>query len=70
MSSKVTPEHKVEIDPKVNNGPIEERKCQDFLCCLLFIFNIAAIVAMAIYGFSKGSPSKMAAPYDGDGTFF
>ena len=59
-----------EVDSNLANGPVENRGCTDILCCLLFIAGVAAFVGIAIDGFRKGQPSKLAVPYDSAGKFF
>ncbi len=59
-----------EVDSNLANGPVENRGCTDILCCLLFIAGVAAFIGIAIDGFRKGQPSKLAVPYDSSGKFF
>jgi len=49
------------------NGPINKRECRDLLCCLLFIICTAGFIGLAIYGFSKGDPMRLASPFDSSG---
>lgn len=40
------------IDSELKNGPLENRSCNDILCCLLFIGNFAVMAYCFIYGMS------------------
>jgi choline transporter-like protein 2/4/5 len=55
------------IDPALENGPIEKRGCTDPLCCLIFVAFVVAAFILAFYGFGKGTPKLLAVPYDPDG---
>ena len=52
---------------ELNNGVIENRKCQDIIFCLIFIFFIFGCIVIAALGFSKGNPDIVIYPYDEDG---
>lgn len=54
-------------EKKSYHGPTEDRGCTDILCCLLFVLYFIAMFALGIYGFTKGSPSKLMVPYDSNG---
>jgi choline transporter-like protein 2/4/5 len=58
-----------ELDPELENGPIENRSCRDILCCLLFLAAVVAMFVIGIYGYTQGDPSRLARPYDSDGFF-
>lgn len=58
-----------ELDQELENGPIENRSCQDLLFCLLFIAAVIAMFVIGIYGYANGDPSRLAIPYDSDGNY-
>ena len=60
-------EEERDLDPELENGPLENRSCNDIICCLLFIAAVVAMFVIGIYGYSKGNPSRLAIPYDSDG---
>jgi len=47
-----TDKDKSEVDEALANGPLSNRGCNDILCCLLFLVNIAVFFGIGIYGFS------------------
>jgi len=55
---KVAPEttKKVEVDERLDNGPIEDRHCTDIFCCLLFIAGVGALLYIALQGWKNGNP--------------
>ena len=58
-----------ELNPELENGPLENRSCNDILCCLLFTAAVVAMFVIGIYGYVKGEPSRLFIPYDSDGFF-
>lgn len=46
-------------------GPIETRRCTDFLCYIVFIAACVAVLYMSIVGYCKGNPDEMLAPVSG-----
>ena len=52
---------------ELNNGVIENRKCQDIIFCLIFILFIFGCIVIAALGFTKGNPDMVIYPYDEDG---
>ncbi|EAR87511.1 plasma-membrane choline transporter (macronuclear) [Tetrahymena thermophila SB210] len=55
------------VDENLANGPLASRGCNDIFCCLLFLANIAAIIAIGAYGLSKGHPDRLLVGYDSYG---
>ena len=55
------------LDDALENGPIENRGCTDWLFCLLFVAAVIAALAIAFTGFGKGRPELLAVPYDPSG---
>jgi hypothetical protein len=53
----------------MEKGINRDRKCQDLLCLIIFISFLGGMVACVAYGFVKGDPVKMMAPYDSLGNF-
>lgn len=61
------PDYKGEEMPEeLANGPVENRKCTDILCCLIFLAFIIAWFICGFYGFSHGNPALLTHPYDSD----
>lgn len=56
-----------ELDQNLENGPIEQRTCQDLLFCLFFTAAVIAMFVIGIYGYSNGDPTRLAIPYDSSG---
>ncbi|KAK3088621.1 hypothetical protein FSP39_021397 [Pinctada imbricata] len=53
-------------DPNFN-GPIKKRSCTDIICCLLFMFFLAGMVACSAIGYARGDPYKLLYPTDTSG---
>lgn len=49
------------------NGPVNDRKCQDTLCFILFWANILALFVIGMIGFTNGHPDRLTLPFDPDG---
>jgi len=47
-------------------GPMENRKCTDILCCMIFLVFTALNGWISVYSFTKGDPYALAQPYDID----
>lgn len=58
---------KSNLDPGLENGPLNQRGCTDILCCILFIIFTGLTIYITATAFSKGDPWKLAQPYDIDG---
>lgn len=62
------PDYKGEKLPEeLNNGPLENRRCTDCLCCIVFTAFVIAWVAVGIVGFSEGDPTLLTYPIDSSG---
>lgn len=55
------------LDPKYENGPIEDRGCTDIICCILFLLSLVALIAIAAYGIKNGNPAYLVSPFDTSG---
>ena len=55
------------FDPKLENGPNQDRSCTDIICCLIFILFVAGWIFIFGYGLSKGDPGKLMTPFDEKG---
>ena len=62
-------EDEYQVDERLNNGPLLDRSCTDFLCTLLFMLFIGGFVVVAVFGFKHGDPKALFAPLDADGNF-
>ena len=49
------------------NGPLESRSCTDILCYILFLACWAGSIFVAVYSFTKGTPSQAFYPVDSSG---
>lgn len=62
------PDYKgTEMREELSSGVIRDRSCTDILCLLIFIVFWAGMIAIAIIASKKGSPDRLASPYDSDG---
>ncbi len=43
------------------------RRCQDIICCLMFVAFLIGMIIVTILGFSQGNPQLVLYPYDEDG---
>ena len=55
-----------ELPDELANGPVENRRCTDVFCCLIFIAFLIAWLICGFYGFSHGNPSLLTHPFDSD----
>jgi len=64
-SKYLDPEYKGEpLDDKLADGPVENRKCTDFICCIIFSTFIVVWFACGFWGFGNGDPQLLTYPYD------
>lgn len=42
------------VNTELHEGPLENRKCTDVCCCLIFLSFLTTLFIMAIYGYSNG----------------
>eukprot|EP00828_Plagiopyla_frontata_P009593 TRINITY_DN1495_c0_g1_i2.p1 TRINITY_DN1495_c0_g1~~TRINITY_DN1495_c0_g1_i2.p1 ORF type:complete len:641 (+),score=63.83 TRINITY_DN1495_c0_g1_i2:43-1923(+) len=54
------------LDDRLQNGPLENRSCQDIFCCLLWICSIVTLIALFCYGVAEGDPTKLVEVFDVD----
>lgn len=67
-SKYLDPNYKGEPLPdELSNGPVQNRRCTDCLCCLVFVAFIVAWIICGIVGFSEGEPQLLTYPFDSDG---
>ena len=55
------------IKQELGNGPFNQRRCTDMLCCLIFTLFIVGMGVCTIFGYAHGDPNKLVSPIDGDG---
>jgi hypothetical protein len=46
---RIEDEREVQLQVQCRDGPIRERRCTDWACCLLYFLVIAAVIALALY---------------------
>ena len=49
------------------NGPIANRSCTDWCCCIIFLCAIVAYFGACAYGWKNGDPAKLLIGWDSDG---
>ena len=54
------------VKPELGQGPFNERKCTDALCCIIFLAFLTGMGFCTSYGYAAGNPNKLIAPIDGD----
>jgi len=74
-SNKIAPEGgasekdqaKSTLDPKeLENGPVENRSCTDWLFCLIFVAFLVGMVGVSGYGLTYGDPKLLLTLWDAD----
>ncbi len=55
------------VNPKLENGPIEERGCTDIICCCVFLIFVAGLFVVLSTGLASGHPEYLLAVYDATG---
>lgn len=58
----------MEVEDELSKGPIRERRCTDFMCCLIFVATIGFGVYLIQYSIAKGDLSRVARPFDSVGS--
>ncbi|XP_020630199.1 choline transporter-like protein 2 [Orbicella faveolata] len=58
-----------QFDPTFN-GPIKDRSCTDWICCILFVLYVVGMVVLGIVAYVKGNPYKLLNSVDSEGKFF
>jgi choline transporter-like protein 2/4/5 len=56
--------YKLQVDPALDNGPMQDRGCTDIICCILFVAFLIAFIVIFIYGVSQGQPARLLTPFD------
>ncbi len=56
-----------DVNPKLENGPIEERGCTDIICCCVFLLFVAGLFVVLSTGLAMGHPEYLMAVYDATG---
>ncbi len=51
----------------LSNGPLENRHCTDFLCCVVFILFLVAWLGAGLFGYAEGDPALLFYPFDSEG---
>ena len=54
------------VKPELGQGPFNERRCTDVLCCIIFMVFLTGMGFCTSYGYAEGNPLKLVAPIDGD----
>jgi hypothetical protein len=54
------------VNKDLAKGPMQNRKCTDMCCCLIFLVFIGAMITMTGYGAKYGQVEAILAPVDGD----
>jgi choline transporter-like protein 2/4/5 len=65
-NSPENPKHQMAVDPELENGPIQKRSCTDIICWVIWIAALIFWLVSIFYGFGKGEPSRVFAPWDED----
>ncbi len=55
------------VNPKLENGPVEERSCTDMICCCSFIIFVCGLFVVLSNGLANGNPEYLLAVYDATG---
>lgn len=53
-------------DVSLRNGPVEDRTCTDFGCCICFVLMWMIFMVGFLFAFYNGDPSKAFSFYDSD----
>lgn len=51
-------------DGDCSNGPVQNRKCTDILCCVAFLAHWLAFIVVMGMALERGEPSRLIAPRD------
>jgi hypothetical protein len=55
------------LNPLIQHGPIERRKCRDIPCCAIYGAVWIAVIIIAVYSFLYGRPYLLMNPFDSSG---
>jgi hypothetical protein len=58
------------IDRNLIHGPIQQRNCTNFLCCLLLLGVFVGDIILSIAAFVDGDPHRLAVPIDSNSRIF
>mmetsp|Transcript_48467 Transcript_48467/g.65806 ORF Transcript_48467/g.65806 Transcript_48467/m.65806 type:complete len:655 (-) Transcript_48467:96-2060(-) len=71
---KLTPGEQKEMDRDViknkdelENGPVMNRRCTDWPCCIVFVIFIVGMVGLSGFAFTQGNPTILLTGWDYDG---
>jgi len=67
LKSRKYKAHDYNVDKRLADGPMHNRKCTDVCCCMVFIVFLIGMSGMAIYGYTNGQINALMAPVNGDG---
>ena len=56
------------LSPELRDGPKRNRHCTDIACCMAFAVFLCFSWFITVDSLFKGDMSKIARPYDSDGT--
>ena len=54
------------VNKELKNGPIKQRKCTDFLFCLVFIVFLGLMIAITIFSWKNEQLELFLTPVDAD----
>lgn len=55
------------VNQEIENGPIQNRKCTDVLCLLLFIMFLGGYIWINVNAYKHGNVNKLLRPVNDDG---
>uniref|UniRef100_A0A3B5LQX1 Solute carrier family 44 member 5b n=1 Tax=Xiphophorus couchianus TaxID=32473 RepID=A0A3B5LQX1_9TELE len=58
----------IKFDPNFR-GPVQNRKCTDVVCCIIFLIVILGYIALGTVAWFHGDPRKIISPTDSQGQF-
>ncbi|KAM3144620.1 hypothetical protein pb186bvf_003227 [Paramecium bursaria] len=62
------PEYQGEqLDDRLKQGPLEERGCTDCFWCILFLGQLAMLIAISVFAFTEGYPDAVFVSYNSTG---
>lgn len=61
-------QNELQLSSDLRYGPKRDRSCTDIICCMIFIAFLAFSVFLVADSSFKGDMSKIARPFDADGS--
>jgi choline transporter-like protein 2/4/5 len=59
--------YKCDLNPELDNGPMQTRGCTDIIFLILYVAFFIAWIVIFIYGVSQGKPGRLLTPFDENG---